>query len=258
MNRNNLILLTILMLASLALSACAQKPAAAAKIAPVKVEAIQGSKIKRLTLISDAAKRLDIKTTAVREEPFARTRKIGGEVVSMPTASAAADANQILVRVSLSPSDMQQIVRAEPAMVLRFTNPNLKPTGPAAAPALGITAKFVQTPAVADADPETELYFLVDQPNHGLATGQAVFVQVALAGNGKLSKAVPFSAVVYDKDGNAWTYTNPESLVYIRAPINVDYFEGDLAILTEGPAAGTMIVTVGASELYGAEVGVGK
>ena len=259
MNRKNLFLLAILMVASLSVSACGQKPASASKIAPIKVEAIEGSKIKRLTLIADAAKRLDIQTTAVREEPFARTRKFGGEVVSMPTASAAtADASKILVRVSLSASDMQSVVRTEPATVLRLTNLNAKPTGPAAAPALGVTAKPVQAPAVPDADPATEFYYMVDQPNHGLMAGQAVFVQLALAGNGTPRKAIPFSAVIYDKDGNAWTYTNPNSLVYIRVPIKIDYFEGNLAILAEGPAAGTTIVTAGGSELFGAEVGVGK
>ena len=259
MNRKNMFILAILMLSSLMLSACGQKPASASKIAPVKVEAIEGSKIKRLTLIADAAKRLDIQTTAVREEPFARTRKFGGEVVSMPTASAAtADASKILVRVSLSAGDMQSIIRAEPATVLPLTNLNAKPTGPAPAPALVVMAKPVETPAVADADPDTEFYYMVDQPNHGLVAGQAVFVQLALVGNGMSRKAIPFSAVIYDKDGNGWTYTNPNTLVYIRVPIKIDYFEGTLAILAEGPAAGTTIVTVGGSELFGAEVGVGK
>ena len=34
--------------------------------------------------------------------------------------------------------------------------------------------------------------------------------------------------------------------------------EGDLAVLSDGPASGTAIVVVGAAELFGAETGIGK
>jgi hypothetical protein len=53
-------------------------------------------------------------------------------------------------------------------------------------------------------------------------------------------------------------YTNPEPLVFVRHAIVIDYIEGDLAILSEGPDAETAVVTVGAAELYGAETGVSK
>lgn len=68
---------------------------------------------------------------------------------------------------------------------------------------------------------------------------------------------VPYSAVIYDADGNAWTYTSPEPLVFVRAPITIDRIDGDVAILTEGPVEGTMVVTVGGALLFGTEFGVG-
>jgi hypothetical protein len=71
-------------------------------------------------------------------------------------------------------------------------------------------------------------------------------------------KAVPYSAVLYGLQGETWVYTNPEPLVYIREPIVVDYIEGDWVALMEGPEVDTPVVTVGASLLYGAEVGVSK
>ena len=40
--------------------------------------------------------------------------------------------------------------------------------------------------------------------------------------------------------------------------ITVDHIEGDTAFLTGGPAVGTEVVTVGATQLYGAEQGVGE
>jgi len=64
--------------------------------------------------------------------------------------------------------------------------------------------------------------------------------------------------VLYGVHGETWVYTNPEPLVFIREPIVIDYIEGDLAVLSEGPEAGTAIVTVGAAELFGTETGVSK
>ena len=69
---------------------------------------------------------------------------------------------------------------------------------------------------------------------------------------------IPYSAVIYHYDGSEWTYTNPSTLTYIREPIEIDFIEGDLAILNSGPEVGTVVVSVGAAELYGTEFGVGK
>ncbi len=78
---------------------------------------------------------------------------------------------------------------------------------------------------------------------------------------GKIGRAtrrvVPASAVLYDAQGDTWVYTNPEPLVFVRERVTVDYIEGDQAVLTDGPPAGTPVVTVGAAELYGTEFGVG-
>jgi hypothetical protein len=70
--------------------------------------------------------------------------------------------------------------------------------------------------------------------------------------------AVPYAAVLYGLHGETWVYTNPETLAYVRAPITVDYIDGDTAYLLAGPPIGTAVVTVGGAELYGAETGVSK
>ncbi len=64
---------------------------------------------------------------------------------------------------------------------------------------------------------------------------------------------VPYGAVIYDVEGEAWVYTNPTALTFVRAGIDVDSIEGDLVVLSEGPPVGTLVVTVGGAELYGAE-----
>jgi hypothetical protein len=68
---------------------------------------------------------------------------------------------------------------------------------------------------------------------------------------------IPYGALLYDEKGQAWTYTSPEPLVYVREPVEVDRIEDERVALASGPAPGTEVVTVGAAELYGVEVGVG-
>jgi hypothetical protein len=76
--------------------------------------------------------------------------------------------------------------------------------------------------------------------------------------NGTLRKVVPYAAVIYDLHGETWAYTSPEALTFVRQAITVDYIEGDLAVLVEGPPIGTEVATVGVAELYGTDTGIGK
>jgi hypothetical protein len=66
-------------------------------------------------------------------------------------------------------------------------------------------------------------------------------------------KVVPYGAIMYDTKGETWTYTSPEPLVFVRKKVVVDDIVGDRVFLAEGPDAGTTVVTVGATELMGAE-----
>ncbi len=79
--------------------------------------------------------------------------------------------------------------------------------------------------------------------------------QVEIAGEQRA--VVPYAAVLYTEDGEAWVYTNPEPLVFVRQPITVERIEGDQAILADGPPVGTPVVTAGTAELFGVEFGVG-
>ena len=68
---------------------------------------------------------------------------------------------------------------------------------------------------------------------------------------------VPLTAIVYDPQGAPWVYTTPSALTFVRTRIVIDRTTVRSAYLTSGPPAGTAVVTVGASELLGAEYGVG-
>jgi hypothetical protein len=76
--------------------------------------------------------------------------------------------------------------------------------------------------------------------------------------NGAQRKVIPYAAVVYGLKGETWAYTNPAPLTFVRQAITIDYIDGDKAILVDGPASGTAVVTVGVAELYGTDTGIGK
>lgn len=68
---------------------------------------------------------------------------------------------------------------------------------------------------------------------------------------------IPYAALVYDSQGAAWAYINPEGNAFRRHLIVVDRIIGDRVLLLEGPPAGTAVATVGVAELWGVETGVG-
>jgi hypothetical protein len=83
----------------------------------------------------------------------------------------------------------------------------------------------------------------------GLETTSVAEQQV----DGKIQRTIPYSAVIYDADGGTWAYTTDEHLTFVRDEISVERIDGDTAYLSDGPAAGTEVVTVGAAELVGLE-----
>lgn len=115
---------------------------------------------------------------------------------------------------------------------------------PAAAPADG-------DPAVVAEVPGTDLHRLT-LTEHAV---ERVGIETAATATDPQTKklTVPYGAVIYDSTGKTWVYTNPEPRVYIRQPITVERINGDVAVLTAGPPAGTVVVTTGAEELFGAE-----
>jgi hypothetical protein len=87
----------------------------------------------------------------------------------------------------------------------------------------------------------------------GLQTAQVREQKVA----GKQRKVIPYGALLYDSKGDTYVYVTAQPLTYVREPVTVDYIGAGSVVLTDGPAAGTVVVSVGAAELYGTETGVG-
>jgi hypothetical protein len=266
------------------------RPAPAAD--PAMSDAIRGSGLERVVLTQKAAERLAIRTEGVREEPVMRWTTVSGEVEaatveqtppaaagSAAAEAAPADAAQVLVRVPLL--DDRNQVSGQASLVLSLggeagggdENDNESgdeeggnqdqaagaPKGAFVLP-IGDERPIPLRARPIQATPEEAAkaqYYAVNAAGFRLSPGQHVNVRVPQPGSGTPQKVIPYSALMYDVHGDAWVYTNPEPLVFVRQPVTVEYVEGDLAVLKEGPAAGTPVVTVGAVELLGSEKSFG-
>jgi hypothetical protein len=69
-------------------------------------------------------------------------------------------------------------------------------------------------------------------------------------------KIVPYASLIYDPEGKTYVYTSPKRLTYLRVPVKVKGVSGDDVIVSDGPTAGTQVVTVGTAEVYGVELEV--
>jgi hypothetical protein len=67
---------------------------------------------------------------------------------------------------------------------------------------------------------------------------------------------VDHAALVFDKAGKPWVFMVVAPRTYLRAAIGIEEVQNNLVILSAGPPAGTQVVTVGAIELWGAELGI--
>jgi len=225
-HRSKGVILT-LAVAGLAIAGCAQKSNKHDFVHPSHVEKIEGADVAHVTLTAMAAERTGIQTSKVAEAPVARKRTVQGEVI------ARAGGNGIAIKVA-----------SEGLAADRTARIRTLARGDAS-----WTAYQVDTPAAG-----REIRFAVDDPK-GLVPGQRVGVELSLSTSQR--RVVPYSSVIYDENGGTWVYTCPEPLNYVRAPITIDFIEGDVAVLKDGPPNGTQVVSVGAVELYGTEFAVG-
>jgi hypothetical protein len=97
---------------------------------------------------------------------------------------------------------------------------------------------------------------LTAEASKRLGIETALVSQAQVGGTSR--EVIPYAAVYYDLNGATWVYTNPSPLTFVRASITVDSITGNVAVLSAGPPVGTAVVTVGATELYGTEFGVGQ
>ena len=227
------------------LIACNPTTTTSTKEKPFTIEKIEGSELSRITLTEKAAKRLGLETAAVRVEQVTRMRRVGGEVVRAASGSKAAQ-----VRVALNRSDLVKVNRTQPARVMAMGLDDGEDND-------GDAAELAEVNDKGETEAVSSVQYTVAGGKTKLTPGQRVFVELPLSA--KVSRSVvPYTAVIYDLQGDTWVYTNPAPLTFVRDHVKVDYIDDDTAVLSEAPAVGTKVVSVGVAELFGTEFGVGK
>jgi hypothetical protein len=263
MPRNNRLMVAVLVLAGLQLSACQQRPGKDKTEPPAHVERIEGTELSRLTLTDKAIQRIGLKTDQVREVKMTRKRMVGGEVVVLPAAEVA-DRSRVWVRVRLSGGDLRRVARGQPARVLPRDRDDDDD---------GLTAQADDDVEDEDEDDDEEndkpavgdrkqakaarLYYVVGGAKPRLVPGQRVRVELPLSVGATKRKVVPYSALIYDPHGQTWVYTGPKPRTFVRHKVEVDYIQGHVAVLKDGPPTGTVVASVGVAELYGTEFKLG-
>jgi len=75
--------------------------------------------------------------------------------------------------------------------------------------------------------------------------------------SGSKGLEIPYTALLYRADGSEWVYIAEKPLVYVRVKVNVTDIKGNRMFVSEGPIAGTEVVTTGGIELLGTEFDIG-
>jgi hypothetical protein len=232
--------LPLLAVLAIGVAACGQPSIAEQDSGPATVEEVGNSGLSKITLTQEAAERIGIDLAEVNAGAVKRSLAATGEVLAATGASGG-----VSVRVSLNAGDFTRIDDSQPVRILPSADND-------AGAVLGYMTRKDQAAGYGDG----VVYYAPIAPSKGLALGDRPRVQLPLRGSGTTRLSVPYRAVLYDSDGGTWVYTSPQSLVFIRVAVKVDYVDGEVAVLADGPPAGTQVVTVGVTELYGAEVGV--
>lgn len=294
MQRNDryILALAALLLTGLAAPVSAGKGDYVVKHHPAKLEKIKGSDLYRVILTEKATERTGIEFAPVREENVRRWLIIGGKVEPTETPPAVQEQYDLTVSETLQSDPMRitvpmvagwmggtQLVRVlssddpddleddvghiddeddvghiddEDDVDVIFILPDLP-----ARNAKNVRISLSEPILGANAGEMLKIKYEVEGNLEGLKAGDRVPVKYSRRKSGGVRKVVPYSAVLYDPQGKTWVYTSPEPLIFVRQPIVVDFIEGDRAVLKEGPAVGTEVVTAGAAELFGVENKIG-
>jgi hypothetical protein len=183
-------------------------------------------------------------------KPVAASLQPDAATSAAPAAAAGAGpaSDQTWLLVTLSKGEWERVAKDRPARVLALpTRDKLLHE---------VLAKPAGIPPVDDMKRTMlSVYYVLPGMEPGLALNNRMRVELQLAGADETSKkVVPYSAVYYDGKGVPWIYVNVKPLTYERQRAGVERIVGDRAVLSEGPAVGTPVVTVGAALLYGSEI----
>lgn len=153
------------------------------------------------------------------------------------------------VRVPLPVGDWDELDRNAPGHLAKLTATATTPS---------VLVQPVSAPPSANPlAASMDLYYALPNDQGAFIPGQRVSVRVPQSIE-QSSRVVPWSAIVVDINGGTWVYEQMAPRQYIRKRVSVRYTIDQDAVLSNGPNAGTKIVTAGVLELFGAETGFVK
>ncbi|MGI8604197.1 MAG: efflux RND transporter periplasmic adaptor subunit [Verrucomicrobiales bacterium] len=214
----------------------------AAQTAHSRAETLLASKAGSARSLDEAKAQVALAETQLRS---AQTRRelLGASLF------AAVKQNSLWIRVPVYAGTLAEIKRGAEARVGGLAD---KPG------AATQSAKAIDVPLSASSGSTTvDMYYEIDNQDGLLRPGQKVSVTLTLEGEDE-SLVVPWAAVLHDIHGGNWVYEQTVPNVFSRRRVQVRHVAGSLAVLASGPKVGALIVTAGAAELFGTEVGFGK
>ncbi|MEZ5963143.1 MAG: efflux RND transporter periplasmic adaptor subunit [Planctomycetota bacterium] len=161
------------------------------------------------------------------------------------------DLRRLWVRVAVRGDDVAQVDRSRSARIVGLD-------GRVSDSLVGDSATAVAGPPAADLATATVwIYYALDARAESYRPGQRVGVQVPFGPAGE-RQVLPWAAVLHDVHGGTWVYARVDTHTFERRRVEVEFVDGDAAVLARGPAPGTEVVVAGAAELFGTEFGGGK
>ena len=122
----------------------------------------------------------------------------------------------------------------------------------------GVQAKPAAAPPSATALANSvDFYFELPNADARFRPGERVSVSLPLT-TAENNLVVPWTAVLHDIHGGQWVYEQTAPQTFVRRRVTVERVAGKDAVLASGPAVGAKLVTDGAVELFGTELGTGK
>ncbi len=162
---------------------------------------------------------------------------------------ALGDLSTAWVRVTLPVGDLEDIAHDREAQVGSLS----AHAGQPMQSAMPVSAPPIANPQAYSVD----LLYVLHNSGEEAIPGRRVGVLTPVK-HASESLTLPASAVVFDALGGSWVYEQAAPLTYTRKRVTMSYVSGNDAVLSNGPAAGTPIITIGSQALFGAETGTMK
>ena len=176
-----------------------------------------------------------VRTTLVRE---------GEMVAAGAPLFEIVNTGQLWARVPVYVGDLGEIDAQQPAELTSLDGRYRGQT---------ILAPPIQTPPTATPlASAVDFYYAIDNAKGTLRPGERLTAQLVLNGNAE-QNIVPWSAVIHDIYGGQWVYEQQSAGKFVRRRVEVAWVSEGRAVLSRGPAVGSVIVIAGAAELAGFE-----